>query len=704
MARIFKIKIIDDKVGQFALWLAVGLVYAFLVSFIGIILGLSIVVLTWTYLISMIAFFIVAMVLESRLPTQKDESRFDLKLIFRPINLVYVLAFAIAFLLLLTLIKSGSFFKGGDVNYHLAIINKVINGQPLSISNLSYVRYNLNIAYGFPIWHVFLAMLAVITKANFLAIWKDMTLVLTALSFITWFWFSRKIFVNTIISTMTFILFMIISFYWGGGYLFSTLPIPHSLSQVILVPLIILLSLEFFTRNKKDGKPNYPLFVIILLSALFFGAVHITSYFYYLFVIVSYAVFDLIFNFRTKGFWKRYEKVLLLICSSIAVIIPLAIALELKDNAISSNFKSFNAADYPTTLSFNSFVAYGPFLKYAFLGLPLVLFFLRKNNKLLILLAVFLLIPFVYFAPIGQPLIRLIGYIFVKRLIGTLDWSWLVWGLVSGFSILLITKPFGLIKSKIFNYFLYIFAFALTSFAIFWQFKTDWALNLFNLMTSDETLSLLDRSHLWVISGLILIFIAYFFFSKKYTKLTKVVELEEPQKPILVLCLMTIVALIMISPNIALFRTAFEKNYFKYFLRPSVAFGQAKEVYYKKWAGGVDLIDYINKNVPPKSTFDTNIAYFILPIVVDQHMPVYHTRAQVDHIQLYDSKTTLLERLEILNKYKIEYMVVKRPKTGGPVFNEHPEYFSQLFEDTHFVYKVNTEQVAKDLPNLKIKD
>lgn len=698
LAQIFKITINNDPLGQFILWLTLGFILAFSSGLFGIILGLTLPVLTNIYLLLIAGLFILSFILDWRRPQDSVvKNKLALKNILKLENLIYLLVIATVLLILLVLLKSGALFKGGDTNYHLATVRKVISGQPLTIDNLNYVKDKIAIiAYGFPLWHVWLGMLIHVTKANIFAIWHDMAMVLTVLVFLVWFWFCRKIFPTRDLGILAFLLFAIFSFYWGAGYLFTTLSIPHTLTQILLFPLSVILAFEFIFNSEK--KPNSKLFVVLLIFVLLTAAVHLTAYFYYLFVLFSLAIFYPIFNFKAENFWPTFKKLLLLLGTSLVIILPLALALELKGHTISANLASFRQSDYSATLRYSTFARYGPFSHYAYLGLPLVLLFLKKYRNLFFILATFLIAPIVYLPAIGVPLIKTFSAVMVGRLYGTLEWHFLVWALVLGFGLIIIDRLiFRLSRlSKYFRWLIdLVFAFG-AGLLVWLQVKFNWATTFYDSMFADKTLNWLDRNWLWLVAINLGVAIAGLLLAKYWGKANNFFALSEPKDHWARLFLIFIIVFILISPNYALFKKSLQNNNFKYFIRPRTNVANVLTDYYNKYAGGEREINFINSQIPAKSVFDTNVAYFILPIVVDQHMPLYSSNAETNHLDLYQDDVAIAARLKILCRYQIDYILVKKPKKGTPVFDGFPQYFTQIFQDKNIIYQINKEKVQKD--------
>src|SRR3990167_5415628 len=472
LSRIVRIRL-DDLLSRIILWMALGFIFSFILAFLSIFLGLTISALTIVWLFTLAVIFFISFILEMRRPSESEKQTFwQLKNIFRLNNLIYLLVYLTAFLIILYLTYNGSLFKGGDPSYHLAIIRKVIGNLPLTIPNLNYVRSTLELTSPSPIWHIFLGLIIKITRSDMFVVWRDISSPLLVMTMLVWYWLARRIFPTRNLAILAFLFFVTFTFYGGPGRFYSTLPIPHSLTQILLLPLVVGWGLIYVFE-----RPNKKLLIVVLLLALFGAAVHLSLYFYFLTILVSFTLFYLVFGWSSLDYKRILRRLLILVGLSVAAILPIALLIEIKDQAISANLVTFQRADYPTQVKWNSLNDFSSYTLYAYMGLPLVLLFFRRYPRLIFLLSTLLVAPVVYFTPLKVFLVRLLGFIYVKRLYGTLNWNFLVWALVMGFVLILIDRLIARIGqiSLGLRWTLNIMIGATTVFLFYWQEQTNWA-------------------------------------------------------------------------------------------------------------------------------------------------------------------------------------------------------------------------------------
>ena len=364
---------------------------------------------------------------------------------------------------------------------------------------------------------------------------------------------------------------------------------------------------------------------------------------------------------------------------------------------------TFQRADYPTQVKWNSLNDFSSYTLYAYMGLPLVLLFFRRYPRLIFLLSTLLVAPVVYFTPLKVFLVRLLGFIYVKRLYGTLNWNFLVWALVMGFVLILIDRLIARIGqiSLGLRWTLNIMIGATTVFLFYWQEQTNWAGGVWQRIFEQDIFGWLFQNYGWLMIILFILGALIFILQIIRPKFQDFFKLEETKEPIIHLFIISILLLILTSPNYSLFKTyLFKTKYLKFLVRSMEPVAQAKTKYYSDKIGGAETVEFINTQIPAKSVFDSNVAYFFLPVIVDQHMSVYYSLADTDHLDLYSDNTTLAGRLEILHQYNIDYLLVKSPKKGQPVFDTLPQYFEKIFQDKYIIYKVNKTMAEKGTETL----
>lgn len=688
--------------------MAIGFVYVWLLAFAAILLGLNIVTLAIVWLVLLSIIFIAALVLEIKKPLI-EVPKLKLKDIFNPNNLIWLLVFACAFLIIMYLVRTGALFKGGDANYHLATIRKVIGGEPLSINNLNYARDKMLIVYGFPVWHIFLGLVIKLAHSDIFIVWRDIAAALLGLAMMVWYWLARKIFPTRDLAILAWVVFSFFGFYWGPAFVYSTLGIPHTFAQLLLLPLAVGLCLTY-VFNKPDRK----LLAIIILLILTGAAVHITFYFYLLTILIFFLIFYAALGWSQPDWRPVIKRLATLIGVQIAVILPLALLLEIKGQVVSNYFKVFQGPNYQTDVKYHSLKDFSEFALYGFVGLPLVLMFIRRFPKLILLLAVLVVTPLVYFTPLKVFVSKLVGYVYVKRLYGNLDWNFLVWALVIGFILILVDRLILKIVQgkKYLRLGLNVGLGLVTAGLFYFQARTDWAGALWKQFFDGAIYDWLAQNYFWLIIILSLVSIVIFIWQIFRPKIQDFFNLEEAKAPLARFFLMGLLVLILAAPDWALFKTyLLEKSGPEFFWRSMTPVAKVRADIYSNSIGGEQIVEFINKNIPPKSVFDTDTGYFFLPVMVDQHLPIYHSTANIEHRDLYADETTLARRLDILHRYNIDYILVRPPKEGKSIIESLPQYFTKIFpisaaslaesrradgEGKFMIYRVNKDQVNKD--------
>ncbi len=698
IGRLVRLKL-ETGLDKTILAMTMGFIYAWILGFAGILLGLTIDALSLVWLAGLGILAGAAIILDIRKP-QKTQAASALKIkdIFTTNNLVYLLVFATVFLIIMYLVRIGALFKGGDANYHLATLRKVIGTEPLTIHNLNYARDKMMIVYGFPVWHIFLGLVVKLTRSDMFAVWRDMSAALLGLSMLVWYWLSRKVLPTRDLAVLAFIAFAFFGFYWGPAYVYSSFGIPHTFSQLFLLPLAAGLILTYVFE-----RPGWKLFALIILLILTATAVHITFYFYLLTILISLTVFYAALCWRDPEYKNILKRLATLVAAQLLIVLPLALGLELKGHAISNYFKIFQNPAYPTGIKYEGVNDFNGYSLYAYIFLPLTLIFLKRYSKLVLPLAALMAIPIIYFTPLRVILAKLIGLVYINRLYGSLDWSFLVWGLALGILLILVDRGLQkLLKLKANRLAIDIGLGLFAAFLFYWQEQTHWAKELWKTLFDGRFLAQVEQYYLWPLGVLGILGLAIFLW--QIAKKKQSFGFEEIHFPLARFFLMSILVLIIAAPDWTVFKTyLFEKNGPEYFWRAMGAGAKAKAENYSAVLGGPEVVEFINTQIPSKSVFDTNVGYFYLPIMVDQHMPTYYSRAATEHIELYDEERTLTSRLAILHKYRIEYLLVKPFKDGTTVFDDQPLYFTRIYDGEYKIYQLNKEEVSRDYPKYDMR-
>jgi hypothetical protein len=128
----------------------------------------------------------------------------------------------------------------------------------------------------------------------------------------------------------------------------------------------------------------------------------------------------------------------------------------------------------------------------------------------------------------------------------------------------------------------------------------------------------------------------------------------------------------------------------------SASFAKDKANMYTKSIGGAQILNYINTQVPAKSTFDTNTAFVNLGIMTDQHLTIYNDSPSTSNGALYDEKTSDVSRINILYKGDIDYILLKSSSGSKTFFDNNTRFFTKLFTDKgSILYRVDKVEIKK---------
>ncbi len=700
LARIFKFQI-DGLAGRLVLWLGLGWTYGLGFSFLSIIAGLTISAATTVFMIVTGILLILALIFDLR-RTHQDVKPIHWQAVFNFNNLPLLLVLVYLGFILIDLVANGSLYSGGDAGYHISTLRKVVEGQPLTVANLSYVKNQIEIAYAFPIWHVLMGIMTHLANGNIFMIWREMCVPLVAMAFLTWYWLFRQILPTRNLAYLATFFYAAFNYNWKYGYELSTLPIPHSLMQFLLLPLLVALVLHYIFKLKN----NWLFLIFLTLLTILVGVVHLTGYFYFLIIMVVFAMVYSILKFRESDFPIIRFKLLAIIFASLISILPLAFILQLKGHVISNFWLSFHTQDYPTGSYYNTFKSWDILVKYAYLFLPIVFIFSRKYRKLVLILALFLALPLVSNHFISAILTKNLGMIFVKRFYGTVVWYFPVWAMFFGFLFLLADRVLNLIHGKlrtIINYSFYGLAIL-----FFWHEYFDklvpkvyreTASTIYTSITSNHLEVWLVHYYLWFLVPFSLMVIFLYFWHSKSTE--KFLTFEETKNQGLVFCLFVLVFLIFSSPAQARFIRSFDFDKVYKVIEPTTISSEKNAL---GAVGGYETVDFIKKNIPSKAVFDVSGGFFYLPQLVDVQMSNYCASADVAYDRLYDPKKwSINTKIGVIEKDQIEYLMV----TGKPknlvetenVLDQNPEYFQKIYRADAIIYKVNRVKIAHDLGN-----
>lgn len=694
LSRIFKLSFGPHISDKLMLWFILGWLHLFFIISLSILIGLSINSLYWLVLIFQAIFFVLGLILEIfRKPIQEEVSIFKIKKIFCLDNLPFLLLFGLGFIILVFIALKGSLFLGGDPIFHLALVRKAFDGQPLTMENLTYVKNKIDIVYGFPVWHIILAFLAKITQSNIFVLWRAISVPLTILTFLIWYWLFRRIFSILNLAFLGWLLFAVFTFTWDTGYLFTTLPIPHTLSQIVLLPLSITLVFQYLWY------PSKKTLILLYLFLISIATVHLTGYFYYLFLMMGFTLLYGLVKFNDRDFKKTLKNICLATYGSLIILLLFAFIFEIKSRAISSNFRVFGQIDYPKKVRYQFFSNYSIFIQYAYLGLPLVILFIKKHRWFLFIFSSMLLAPLIYIDAVRVVVIRVLGYIFVKRLYGTVTWYYVVWAILLGFLLILADRGINRIKKTrpfIANL---IMVFLILFVILFFYLQTNIGLvsQLYNIVFSAEVSLFISRNISWLLAIVILVTVIILLIQKYRPQVEEFFTFSDIKNPILWSFLVFLIIFLLFIPNYQKTIHYFKVKGYKFFVLRSQIYTRGLENNLTNKVGGLEVLEFINKKIPPKTVFDAKGGYLFLPVLADVHMSTYHSGAAKEYANLYKEDIAIGDKLVCLQSAKIDYLLWVSPPRKTNSLDRFPRYFTKIFQnDRAFIYQINKQNVVTD--------
>jgi len=696
LAKGFRFQFIQDRVGQIILWFALGLAFNLILAFIAMVFGFNITIFSWMIWGLIVLLYIWGLYLVFKKPYEEDEKfnfKLDFKKIFQLNHLFYLVIFTFIVLILVTIDQQGADFRG-DPYFHLAILRKVVENGSLYPANLNFIKTSqLHTAYGFPIWHIFLGFITVSLKSNIFTVWSGICLALSGLTIVIWYWVYRRIFGSRDFALVATIFFILFTYLYKDGYMFRRLPVPDTLGQFILLPLVIGLFLKYVS----DKKTNYKTVILFSLLALLMGAIHLTQYVYFFLILIVFALVMFVFQFFDQDAKWIFRRILWSILANLVAILPLAAALELKGKVVSNTLTQYWATDPSRKkLSYAPFVGVEMMGKYAYFFLPLVIAFWKKNKIILFLLAIMIVMPLAYSQTIGifrDYLIRLFGLITMNRLYANVVWDHAVWGLAAGFVFVLIDRIFSL-KLKFMNFFSQIISLILLAGFVYlakWEFANRLLEKAFKNFNSIQMAVWLNERWIYIIGISLLIALIVLVWQRFSPKLQDFFSLTDFKNKALVLAIFLPIAFMIFTPNYRNFanflkwQTEQDKTSFR-------SYDQTNKATSIKGIGGWATVNFIKENIPAKSVFivDKNVQTSF-PEFVDQYMAYYpRTSQEKEALRIYRCDISFEDKIKYLTNLKAEYILMSAPtKQCMSDLDNHPEYFKQVYYNNVAIYKVN---------------
>ncbi|MFA6492766.1 MAG: hypothetical protein WCV58_01350 [Patescibacteria group bacterium] len=690
LSRLIRIKFFNDTFGQVILWLSLGLIYNLFLCLIGLFINLRLSELTWFYLVISAILFLAAGIVDFK--DNRIKKVFSWQ-VFKLENLIFLFLFLFLISVLCIVDQLGANFLG-DPLYHLSAMRRAIENQPLSIENISHVKDQFHPTYIFSVWQIFLSLLAKISGANIFMFWQEAPIALTIIFFMVWYWLLLKIFSNKFLAVLG--LFLVTNYYfWNNGYIFTRLPVPDTLSQLIIMPLSFSLALKYIF----DKATNYKHLIILSLVVSLMTLVHQTQYLYYLFGMCSFGVLYAIFKFKEVGFRQIFKKIVLATFANLVIAIPIFLIIQAKGNTLTKHLDVFTTMK--PTLRNDRFDEFDQYLKYAYIFLPLVLIFIRKYRKLIFLLGVFVLGPVIHNIPgLTDWFIDHLSHVFIKRFYSNLGWAPIIWTLFSGFAILLIDRFLNKVISGRNNIrYLIDSTLSVSAIIIFYcQFKFEAVANFYDKVFSSSTNQWLNNNYLWLVALMLVASVSIFIFENRHSKLREFFEFSEPRNQVPVLILSLILIFFLSSPAQGHLRTftKAEITNWHFFAKEN---DPTDLIINTDKFGGMETIEFIKNYIPAKAVFDSSDANYVLPTMVDVHMASYtfDPKPTKKYAEIHYFDTPNKKRLELIKDGQIEYILYLYGDEKVSPFDQYPEYFTKTYNNKAAIYKVNQTMIQSGI-------
>jgi len=680
LSRLLKIKINSDYLNKIILYIALGFGFVFLLGFAALLIGFNINQLLLIYLVSSFALLAIAGYIDLLLHQVQETLTINFREIFQVKNLIYLLPVIFIVCIVLIVNQLGGNFDG-DPRYHLAILRKAIEGRSLTPSNLSYFKTYYSIAYIFPVWHIFLAMLAKITNTNIFMVWAQVPTTLSLLVLIIWYGFFKKLLNHNFVALLTFFFFAVFIFR-TNGYLLTRMAVPDTLSGLLFLPLVLSLSLEYFF-----GKEKKLLFLIPIL-AICMAAVHFTQYFYFIFLIFIFGVIYFVSDYKNTESKPIIRKIFQLVLVNLVILVPFALLLELKNHTLSNTLKSYLEGSGKVDFSFTQFDL---LTQISFVLLPFTWFFTRKRKSILLMFSSFTVISLVYGIPfIKYWLIKLLTPILVRRLYDNMDWFFIVIALLIGFIFLAIDRfmlKFSSSTKRIVNVILIVLLLGM----IILEAKFNFLSTLYSKIFLSTCGNFLNRNYLFLITASIVTVAAIFYWSRRQNKQLDFLELSEPKNTLTVFLLALVFILLLISP---ILHQKISKSFFVKIPDPTL------EVVKMGALLNQDTADFIKEGIPPKSVIYSDSQYYSIPLLFDQYLPGYYSGSDRAYQLIFraDSAFGYENKLKCLKSGNIEYLfVTSKDPDVVKSYKSFPQYFQLMYQRSNIaIFKINYSQAEAD--------
>lgn len=700
LSRILKIKIRNDLFGMWMIYLVTGFIFNLLFCLLAILTHANITILLIAYGISLPVLFILAFILDLKRPVT-DLVLYSYKDIFKLENLIYLVPVTLIILIIFALNKIGADFAG-DPTYHLSIVSKVVDGGPFGVGSLAFPKNQPQVQYAYLIWPVFLGLLSKIFHLNIFTLWDEIIVGLTVVAALSWAWVFKQIFNQKFLVILALVIFLIFNL-TNSAWLLTRFPVPDTINKLFLLPLSLALAFQFIFDSKRDWKILGLTVTLLLISAF----IHLTQYIYFFFMLGAFALVYAVSFWRTPNYKEVLRRILILALTAIILYIPFVLAVQLKYGAVGEILAWFTTVQL--VLIYGHFKDYDVPVQYAFVILPLVALFCRRNPKILFLLVIMLIAPVIYyFGPLREFISLKLSFVFVRRMFSNMVWFFGVWALIAGFVIILIDRLTISAKSRQAKLIINSIVAMVTILLLSLDFKFHWLTYAYQFILGSKARHFLEANFVWLIILVLILSLAALIGQKYSQKFQEFFELKEPQN-LLITFFLTAVLTFWLATDARPFLAekwqaeAKSSSFFRAIPDATAKTAQVEDI------GGDDVLNFIKTQLPKRPIFAASSGYLDLSQLGDVYMAAWGDYLPDKELSnLYRTDTPINEKFACLSYYKVEYLLLagEPSKVEQWGFGRAPQYLTQVYStltspnqqitEIVQIYQINTSKIQSD--------
>lgn len=657
IGNIFKIELNDDILNKLALSFALSFIWNLFICLIGLATQLNINELMLFYFFSLILLTSIWLIL----------NKFQLSISFKKIkfdnlkeNFLWVIPIILVTLTIILARKNGAIFEQESF-FHLAIIKKALSGKELTSINLNYIGTSIfHPVYSFPLWHIFLALIAKICKVDIFQIWQATVVPLGIFTFLVWAWLMKNILPTKNIAAICLSFFIIVITTFNQNYLLERLMIPNTLGLFVLTPIVFGLALKYIFQEKKDLKT----LIIFWLALVFTSLVHALQFIYFGLIFGVFTLWISLFSFKNtnlKIHTKKAWQIILFYFLFTIMVVLLGQYFHI--------LKLINITDITSVKAYspvfnNLFI----FSKITFIIFPLLFLISKKYPKLIFIASLFSILPIIYFANntfLSSIFLNTFGQIFLDRLNAYVTWDFAIWGILT--TILLNFTDIILKKFESWMTIINIALILILASVIILELKFKTISNFYNLIFLNQNATRFINNYYWIALLALLLFIFLIVIWQIKFNINDLI-LKKIEFKLTILFLASTIIFFFFSP---IFNSDSSIN---------------KRTHQKieiENIGGQSLINFINNKIPSKSRFLTNnTASDYISILTDNFMAAYPRSAKEQEInQFFLTDINYEDKLNLIHKFNIEYIIITTEiNYMNEILNQNQNNFKKIYD------------------------